>query len=195
MRFFMRGDERQWVVQNTDGTLYFFGELASDATTADAVIDFVDARQTYVFRWNLSAVVDTSGNRVEYRYARDLGQSYLQEIFWNNPPGGGSDSDLSSYQHHVMLEYEDRPDPYFSYSSGFRIETSPLDFPPIEILDRGTELPLDYGSVSFTLPPSVPPSSDGEPAVRWRLKLRGEIAYWPDVEAEFEVEVLASASS
>ncbi len=41
MRFFMRSDDRQWVVQDTDGTLYFFGQVDGDSATAEAVIDFV----------------------------------------------------------------------------------------------------------------------------------------------------------
>jgi YD repeat-containing protein len=124
MRFFLRDDERQWVVQDTSGTLFVFGESALMSGTEAAVVDFVDGGETYAYRWNLTSVVDRSGNRVEYRYQRDQGQSYLTAISWNNPPGGASDADLASYQHRVSLEYELRPDPYFSYSSGFRVETA-----------------------------------------------------------------------
>ena len=79
--------------------------------------------------------------------------------------------------------------------SSVRIETAPLDVPAIEILDRGREAPLEYGSVAFSVPAETPPSADGEPAVRWRLKLHGTIAYWPDVAAEYEVRLLPRESA
>ncbi len=73
--------------------------------------------------------------------------------------------------------------------SGVSIESAPLDTPAIEILDRGPELPLDYGSAAFTIPPGTPPSSAGYPSVSWKLKLQGEIAFWPDVVEEYEVRI------
>lgn len=44
--------------------------------------------------------------------------------------------------------------------------------------------------MSFAVPAGTPPSRDGEPAFRWRLKLHGTIDYWPDVTAEYEVRIL-----
>jgi hypothetical protein len=79
--------------------------------------------------------------------------------------------------------------------SSARIETTPLDTPSISILDRGRELPLEYGAVSFTLASDTPPSSEGDISVRWKLKLHGDIAYWPDVSEEYEIQVLPEESS
>ncbi len=79
--------------------------------------------------------------------------------------------------------------------SGFRIETSALDHPGIPVLDRGRELPLEYGAVDFSVPADTPPSTDGEPTIRWKLKLHGEIAYWPDVMTEYEVRVLPAEAA
>ena len=78
--------------------------------------------------------------------------------------------------------------------SGFHIETAALDHPGIGILDRGPDATLEYGAVSFTVPADTPPSADGESTIRWKLKLQGEIAYWPDVIAEYEVRVLPGTS-
>jgi len=79
--------------------------------------------------------------------------------------------------------------------SSVRIETQSLDTPTIAILDRGRDLALQYGGVSFEVPSDTPPSSEGEPSIRWTLKLHGEIAYWPDVNETFEVQVLPQKSS
>jgi hypothetical protein len=79
--------------------------------------------------------------------------------------------------------------------SSAQIETNALDTPHIQILDRGRELPLEYGAISFTVPFGTPPSSQGEPSIRWQLKLRGDIAYWPDVNEGYEVQVLPGGGS
>ncbi len=75
-------------------------------------------------------------------------------------------------------------------ASSIRIETAPLDTPAVEILDRGRDLTLEHGSIGFNVPANTPPTSDGEPSIRWRLKLHGTIAWWPDVAAEYEIPVL-----
>ncbi|MFQ5528628.1 MAG: DUF3592 domain-containing protein, partial [Thermoanaerobaculia bacterium] len=80
-------------------------------------------------------------------------------------------------------------------ASSVSIEGRPLDTPGITILERGRELPLEYGGVSFTLPSDTPPSSQGDVSIRWKLKLHGDIAYWPDVNEEFEVQVLPGKPS
>jgi hypothetical protein len=74
--------------------------------------------------------------------------------------------------------------------SGLESENRPLDAPAIELVDRGRELPLDYGAVSFTVPADTQPSSAGDGAIRWTLRLHGEIGYWPDVAESYEVRVL-----
>ena len=74
--------------------------------------------------------------------------------------------------------------------SSVQIENKALDTPPIVVLDRGRELPLEFGAVSFTVPSGTPPSSDGEPSIKWKLKLHGDIAYWPDVNEGYAVRVL-----
>ena len=122
-RFFLRSDERQWVVQSPDGTTLTFGELDGVAETSPAVVDFEEGSKRNVWRWQLTSVVDSSGNRLEYRYARSDGQSYLVSVFWNNPPGAEQAGELDSYQHGLTVSYEKRADSFSSYVSGYRVAT------------------------------------------------------------------------
>ena len=73
------------------------------------------------------------------------------------------------------------------------VATKPAGLPNVPILERGNELPLESGGVSFTVPADTPPSSDGDTAIRWKLELHGDIAYWPDVNEEFEVVILPAS--
>jgi RHS repeat-associated protein len=140
-RFFQRDDDEQWVVQDSDGVLHVFGAVDDDEGTQHSVVAFEEGGTRYVFRWNLTSQVDTSGNRVEYRYFYLHGQSYLADVYWNNPPGSGAEAPLDDYQHHVELVYGSRDDTYFSYASGFRQETT-------KRLERVT-----VESVPFGMPP------------------------------------------
>ena len=76
------------------------------------------------------------------------------------------------------------------HSRGASINRSSEPLDEIEILDRGEGRSLAYGSVSFNLPADAPPTSQGDEAISWVLKLHGEIAYWPDVMEEYEIRVL-----
>ncbi len=60
----------------------------------------------------------------------------------------------------------------------------------IEIAERRAPRPLAQGSESFTVPDDALPTSRGEEAIQWKLKLQGEIAWWPDVIEEYEIVVL-----
>lgn len=49
---------------------------------------------------------------------------------------------------------------------------------------------IEHGNAAFVLSPDAPPtSSEGDAKVTWKLKLRGEIRFWPDVIEEFEITV------
>ncbi len=77
------------------------------------------------------------------------------------------------------------------HSRGASVSTRTEPLRTVEVLDRGAEHPLEFGSVSLTLPADAPPTSEGAgESVRWKLKLHGEIAYWPDVAEEYEIRVL-----
>ncbi len=74
--------------------------------------------------------------------------------------------------------------------SSLSIESRALDTPTIPVLDRGPDQPLADGAASFEVPADTPLSSDGDVAIRWKLMLHGEIAFWPDVNETFEVRVI-----
>ena len=80
-----------------------------------------------------------------------------------------------------------------THDRGVRISTSTEPIDTIEILDRGREAAVEFGSVTFTLPEDAPPTTEGDEAIGWKLKLQGEIAYWPDVVEEYEIRVLPPA--
>jgi hypothetical protein len=101
---------------------------------------------------------------------------------------------LGSRVRHLKIRLEATETRTHYGESSVSIQTRPLDHPGIEVLDRGGELPCEYGAVSFTVPADTPPSSRDEPTIRWRLKLHGTIAYWPDVATEYEVQVLPAES-
>ena len=74
--------------------------------------------------------------------------------------------------------------------SSIHIQTEALDTPTIQVLDLGRDRPLQSGAVTFDVPVGTPATSEGDTAVRWKLKLHGDIAYWPDVHEEFEVRLV-----
>jgi hypothetical protein len=73
--------------------------------------------------------------------------------------------------------------------SSTRVVTKPLDTPHVGIIEREYGL-TEQGMTSFDVPGDTPPSSAGNPAIQWKLKLHGDIAYWPDVNEEFPVRIL-----
>lgn len=81
-------------------------------------------------------------------------------------------------------------------SPSIRTRTEPLG--TVDILDRGRDRldALQSGTMTFTVPDDILPSSEGEGdgATSWKLKLQGEIAFWPDVLEEYPIAVLAKRS-
>jgi hypothetical protein len=69
-----------------------------------------------------------------------------------------------------------------------RTRTEVLD--TVAILERGRDEGVESGSVSFVVPEDTTPSSDGDEAIGWKLKLQGDIAFWPDVLEEYPIPVL-----
>lgn len=79
-----------------------------------------------------------------------------------------------------------------SRSASVRTRTDVLD--TVEILERGRDERVEAGSITFVVPGDTTPSSDGDEAIGWKLKLQGDIAFWPDVLEEFPIPVLAAPS-
>lgn len=78
-------------------------------------------------------------------------------------------------------------------SASVRTRTEPLG--TIEVLERGSEHGVESGTVTFSLPEDALPTSEGDEAVRWKLKLQGDIVFWPDVLEEYEIAVLPRKSA
>ncbi len=102
-----------WEARTKSGIKLQFG------LTADARVS--DETGTKIYRWALERQTDTRGNVIEYRYIRPSNedrQIYLSEIRYG--PGEGP------WGHYYSVEfvYEDRPDPFTDYRSGFRVRTT-----------------------------------------------------------------------
>ncbi|MCL4180537.1 MAG: VCBS repeat-containing protein [Verrucomicrobia bacterium] len=112
LRFTRAGDG--WEVRDKSGRLYRVGAVSR-------VIRTGGTRFQDTFKWYVDEVLDTHGNRMEYRYsthADSPGQLYLSEIRYSI-----SRSDAAIF-HAVSFEYEPRPDAFSSFVSGFEIRTA-----------------------------------------------------------------------
>ena len=74
--------------------------------------------------------------------------------------------------------------------SGVSTSTNTEVVDTIEIFERGPGRQLVSGTASFTVPEAAAPTAEGPAAIAWKLKLQGEIAWWPDVSEEYEIRVL-----
>ena len=97
-----------WVVVDTSGILYTFGE-----STASVQKD--PDNTEHVFRWFLTSAVDVNGNRVEYDYFQDHNQVYPTEIRYAftgaNP------------LYRMRFEYAEKTSSATSYKTQFELAT------------------------------------------------------------------------
>ncbi|MFC6942703.1 SpvB/TcaC N-terminal domain-containing protein [Salinirubellus sp. GCM10025818] len=115
-----------WIVEAKDETRRRYGTPDSVGSDPATVADPSD--RTRVFKWYLTETVDTHGNRIEYEYARDTGETdqhhwdqlYLDAISYVDYE---DESGRSDFLVTVEFEYEPRPEPIASYTSGFEIRT------------------------------------------------------------------------
>lgn len=114
-----------WVVSSKDGLTSTYGTPNSLGNDPAAVVD--PSEPTHVFAWKLTETRDLFGNRILYDYEHDptangeWDQVYLRSIRYVDVQG--SDPDDDSFLVSVEFVYEDRPDPFSSYRSGFQIRT------------------------------------------------------------------------
>jgi hypothetical protein len=145
MRFFRappdaHGQVSRWVVQSKDGTRFDFGLMPTGEAPGDAVAFSANALESdpetgvHVFRWMLTRMSDAHGSTVYYRYNRDQGQIYLDDVYYVSPATcANADpsqarrctaSGMDAYGAHVHLVYESRQDAFTSYLSGYPITTA-----------------------------------------------------------------------
>ncbi|MFH0341567.1 MAG: SpvB/TcaC N-terminal domain-containing protein [Chromatiales bacterium] len=126
------GDD-YWEVRSKDGLVSFYGtprpDTAAQGCSDPAVIRDPDPlKRQHIFAWKLTLTTDPFGNRIEYLYEWDSVQTdgphhwdqrYLSEIRYVDY---GDPAD-PQFLVKVRFFYEDRPDPFSEYRSGFEIRT------------------------------------------------------------------------
>jgi RHS repeat-associated protein len=118
-------DNDYWEVRSTDGLVSLYGTPAAMGTDPAVIADPVD--RTKIFAWKLTQTQDPFGNRIVYEYERDTveegphhsDQLYLKRIRYVDYEDAGQTNFLVS----VSFEYDDRPDAFSEYRSGFEIRT------------------------------------------------------------------------
>jgi Salmonella virulence plasmid 65kDa B protein len=102
-----------WQVRSGTGFVNDYG------TDGNVLADPADPSR--IFCWKLTRSVDPFGAQIVYTWDRDAAstQSYLSRIDYLENGGAGSPF-LAS----VEFDYEERPDPFSSYRSGFEIRTT-----------------------------------------------------------------------
>lgn len=114
-----------WRVQSKNGFISTYGTPGS-VNNDPAVVAHPQQREK-VFSWELTQTIDTYGNRIDYSYLRDLreegsrswDQLYLDTIQYIDLEDGGEKRFLVS----IKFIYEERPDAFSQYRSGFEIRT------------------------------------------------------------------------
>lgn len=101
-----------WLVEYPDGSKGYYG--ANHKGELDLESQVYGLQGT--FRWELRTSIDRNGNRIEYTYAKDGTQTYLDQISWvfdkSNKP-----------LYRMRFQYEDRPDPISDGKPGFDLQT------------------------------------------------------------------------
>jgi RHS repeat-associated protein len=117
-----------WEVRSKDGLVSVYGTPLSIQSDPAVIANPENRRQ--VFHWKLSETKDPFGNVIRYDYERQSGdtadhlwdQLYLKRIRYADytDPEAGEEKFLIS----VTFNYEERPDPFSDYRSGFEIRTT-----------------------------------------------------------------------
>lgn len=125
-----------WEVKSKDGLVSLYGTPAKAGDDPAAIRanarDNTNANSTdgsRMFAWKLTRTTDPFGNRIDYVYERDSvrvddshnwDQLYLSEIRYVDY---GSDPANPKFLVRAKFTYEDRPDRFSEYRSGFEIRT------------------------------------------------------------------------
>lgn len=143
MRFRQLNDG--WEITDKSGKRYLLGRTAASRITRPGGTTFTDT-----FKWCVEEVIDTHGNRMEYRYetlANSPGQKYCTEIRYSI---SRTDPSIS---HSVVFDYESRADAFNSFLSSFEIRTDQR-CAQIRVLSQGS-LVRRYG-LAYEVNPNDP---------------------------------------
>jgi RHS repeat-associated protein len=139
-----------WQVSSKDGLVSLYGTprpsgASSGRQDPATIID--PANPAHVFAWKLTQTRDPFGNVIEYIYERDAVQSdgphrwdqlYLSEIRYADY----GDPIAPQFLVNIRFAYDQRPDPFSQYRSGFEIRTVQRCTHIDIVTDPGTETPV-----------------------------------------------------
>lgn len=123
--------QNYWEVRSKDGLVSYYGTaklpVNADTTWVDPAVVANPGDRSHIFSWALTQTRDPFGNVIVYDYERDTGtdgphywdQLYLKRIRYIDYGNRDNPEFLVS----VTFEYEDRPDRFSEYRSGFEIRT------------------------------------------------------------------------
>ncbi len=119
-----------WKVMSKNGLTSFYGH-ENKTGDLNAVIADPENRRN-IFAWKLTRTVDLFGNEIVYEYERELkeegphhyDQLYLTGIKYVDYLSATPVPGTKKYLVSVELKYENRPDAFSTYDSGFEIRTT-----------------------------------------------------------------------
>lgn len=110
-------DRNAWEVTEPNGTRHYYGEYRGENGRYSTVLNqgaFGSAfDRTYL--WQINSTIDVHGNRTEYEYEPGEGALFLSRVTWSHWVNNGR----TNY-YEARLTYEDRPDNFEDFRSGFR---------------------------------------------------------------------------
>ncbi len=129
-------EDNYWRVKTKDGLVSYYGmpteaglSVATESDKAVAV-NFNPENPEMIFSWKLARTEDPLGNHIIYEYERDLqnnsddshvyNQLFLKRIKYIDYQDA---TNATQYLAQVEFIYEDRPDPFSVYTSGYEIRT------------------------------------------------------------------------
>ena len=121
------GQTDYWEVRSRNGLISLYGDARP--LGADSPVVHHPDQSGRIFSWHLTQTRDPFGNRIEYLYEREPSredgphswdQIYLKTIRY----GDYGPADAPQFMVTVDFVYEDRPDPFSIYKSGFEIRTT-----------------------------------------------------------------------
>src|SRR3989344_1934705 len=104
-------DSSSWLVTDTQGTKYYFGQTAESRQD-----DSADQNNIKIFKWQLDNVLDTNDNFYRLTYQKREGQIYPQNIYYTGH--GETEGPME-----IDFNLEERPDAFTSYQTQFAVMT------------------------------------------------------------------------
>ena len=134
--------ENYWEVKTKDGLISNYGTPSAayaEATSEDPAVSRDPTNKEHIFSWKLTETTDSFGNKIIYEYERDgktyeaesndannankSDQLYLKRIKYIDYTCGEEGDETINYLVSVDFVYENRPDEFSEFRSGFEIRT------------------------------------------------------------------------